>query len=108
MTENRSESAIQEPSKDQQVASSLPEGGKIIWDDKEMQSSYANVVNVATTADEFMFLFGTNEAWNNAQKDVRVRLHERILMTPAAAKRLQLLLNKTMEEWEKKQGAKAI
>jgi hypothetical protein len=82
------------------------EGGKIFWNDKEMRSSYANVVNVATTADEFMFLFGTNEAWNNVQKDIRVNLHERIIMTPTAAKRLQMLLNKTMEEYELKMGVK--
>lgn len=109
MTDKQREHAVvQDITTEQSAANQLPEGGKILWNDQDMKSSYANVVNVATTADEFMFLFGTNEAWNNVQKDIRVNLHERIIMTPSAAKRLQLLLNKTMEEYEKKTGAKTL
>lgn len=76
--------------------------GKIIWDDRNMKSEYANIANVATTSDEIMLLFGTSQAWNNAQKDVLVSLSERIIMTPATAKRFHAVLTKTLEEFEKK------
>ena len=83
-----------------------PEAGasKIIWNDSEMVSKYANVSNVATTSDEIMLLFGTSTAWNSAQKDVMVNLSDRIIMTPSAAKRFQQVLTKTLEEYEKKFG----
>ncbi|NVK17781.1 MAG: DUF3467 domain-containing protein [Methylocystaceae bacterium] len=77
---------------------------KIIWNDSNMTSKYANVSNVATTSDEVMFLFGTSTAWNSAQKDVVVNLSDRIIMTPSAAKRFQQVLTRTLEEYEKKFG----
>ncbi len=76
--------------------------GKIIWNDREMNSSYSNVCNVAANADEFMLLFGESEAWNSAQKDVMVKLKQRVIMTPTTAKRFAALLNKTIEEHENK------
>lgn len=78
--------------------------GKIIWNDKEMVSTYANVCNVAASQDEIMLLFGTSEAWNSAQKNVLVNLKQRILMTPSSAKRFAELLNRTLEEYDKKKG----
>lgn len=69
---------------------------KIIWNDREMKSSYANVCNVAKNNDEVMLLFGTSEAWNSAQTDIRVNLSNRIIVTPATAQRLQALLNKVL------------
>lgn len=84
-----------------------PEAGtaKIIWNDSQMTSKYANVSNVATTSDEVMFLFGTSQAWNSAQKDVLVNLSDRIILTPSAAKRFHTVLTRTLEEYEKKFGA---
>lgn len=79
-------------------------GNKIIWNDREMQSSYANVSNVATTSDEVMLLFGTSQTWNSAQKDIMVKLTHRIVMTPAAARRFQALLTRSLEEYDKKFG----
>jgi len=105
MSEKKLENTVQEATAGQGAVNQLPEGGKILWLDREMQSSYANVVNVAASADEFMLLFGTSEAWNNVQKDIKVNLSERIIMTHNTAKRLQILLNKTMEEYEKRQVA---
>ena len=76
--------------------------GKIIWNDQEMNSSYSNVCNVAANTDEIMLLFGESEAWNSAQKDVMVKLKQRVIMTPTTAKRFAALLNKTLEDHEKK------
>jgi uncharacterized protein DUF3467 len=86
-----------------QGGSIVPESsaGKIIWNDREMRSSYANVINVATSNDEVMLLFGTSETWNNAQKDVMVKLNERVIMTPATARRFQKLLTQRLDEFEK-------
>ncbi|WP_051677143.1 DUF3467 domain-containing protein [Maridesulfovibrio frigidus] len=78
--------------------------GKIVWDDRTMKSEYANIANVATTNDEIMLLFGTSQAWNNAQKDVLVSLTNRIIMTPATAKRFMAVLSKTLDEFEKKKA----
>ena len=92
---------------DKKVEDIKPEtaqAGKIIWNDKEMSSTYSNVCNVAASQDEFMLLFGESEAWNSAQKDVMVKLKQRIIMTPSTAKRFAQLLNKTIEEHEKKKG----
>ncbi|WPL19562.1 hypothetical protein Thiowin_04699 [Thiorhodovibrio winogradskyi] len=104
MTEkNADTSAIQDQSPSRVDAPGA--GTKVVWNDKAMESSYANVVNVATSEDEFMFLFGTSEAWNNVRKEVEVKLQDRIIMTPATAKRFQLLLNKTIEDFEKRKNA---
>jgi len=77
---------------------------KIIWNDRDMHSAYANVTNVASTADEIMLLFGTSQTWNSAQKDILVNLTHRIVMTPAAARRFQVLLTRTLEEHDKRFG----
>ncbi|MBF0195232.1 MAG: DUF3467 domain-containing protein [Magnetococcales bacterium] len=73
----------------------------IQWDDSQMKSSYSNVCNVASTKEEVMLLFGMNQVWNNKQEDVVVELTNRIIMTPRAAKRLLVLLSKTLSDHEK-------
>lgn len=77
---------------------------KITWDDSRMRSSYANVCNVATTREEIMLLFGTSQAWSSGIQEVTVELSDRIILNPHAAKRLLLLLSKTLEEHEKSHG----
>jgi hypothetical protein len=42
------------------AAEAAPAGPKIRWDDSQMQSSYANVCNVASTREEVVLLFGVN------------------------------------------------
>ena len=78
---------------------------KINWDDSKMRSVYANVCNVATTREEVMLLFGTSQAWSGNAEEVNVELSDRIILNPHAAKRLLLLLSKTLEEHEKQHGA---
>ncbi|WP_084631992.1 DUF3467 domain-containing protein [Oceanospirillum maris] len=77
----------------------------IKWDDKDMQTSYANVSNVAVTQDEVMMLFGTSQVWNNSQDEIDVSLSNRVIMTHSAAKRFLLLLTKTLSDYEKGQKA---
>jgi hypothetical protein len=81
------------------------EGTKIKWDDTNMKSSYANVCNVTSTREEVVMLFGINQAWNRGQKEVTIQLTDRIIISPYAAKRLAMLLEGVMKEYESRFGA---
>lgn len=81
------------------------EGLQIKWDDANMKSSYANVCNVTSTREEVVMLFGVNQAWNRGQKEVTIQLTDRIIVSPYAAKRLQMLLDGVVKEYEKRFGA---
>ena len=81
------------------------EGTKIKWDDSNMKSAYANVCNVSSTREEVVLLFGVNQAWNRGQKEVTIQLTDRIIISPFAAKRLSLLLNGVVKEYENRFGA---
>ncbi|MCC6472552.1 MAG: DUF3467 domain-containing protein [Burkholderiales bacterium] len=80
-------------------------GMKIRWDDSDMKSSYANVCNVTSTREEVVMLFGMNQAWNRGQKEVTIKLNERVVLSPFAAKRLSLLLSNVVREYETRFGA---
>ena len=71
---------------------------RVVWDDREMETSYANVVNVGMGNDEVMILFGTSNAWSNVQREINIKLVHRIILTKATARRLQELLARTLEE----------
>ena len=80
------------------------EGTKIKWDDSNMRSSYANVCNVTSTREEVVMLFGMNQAWNRGQKEVTIQLTDRIVVSPYAAKRLAMLLDGVIKEYENRFG----
>jgi len=82
-----------------------PEGARIEWDDSNMKSAYANVCNVTSTREEVVMLFGVNQAWNRGQKEVTIQLTDRIIVSPFAAKRLAMLLDGVVKEYEKRFGA---
>jgi hypothetical protein len=75
------------------------------WDDSNMRSVYANVCNVTSTREEVVMLFGMNQAWNRGQKEVTIQLTDRIIISPYAAKRLTMLLDGVVKEYEKRFGA---
>ncbi len=81
----------------------LPE---IIWDDSNMDSTYANVCNVASTREEVTLLFGTNQTWQSGtgSKDVTIKLSNRIIISPYAAKRLNMLLSSVVDQYEARFG----
>lgn len=76
----------------------------IQWDDSNIRNCYANVCNVMGTREEIMLLFGANQAWNSAQKEVTVALSERIVLNPFAAKRLMQMLAQGLKEYEARFG----
>ena len=77
---------------------------KIVWDDSNMRSVYANVSNVAGGREEIVLLFGMNQAWHAGQKEVKVQLTDRIVLSPFAAKRLSILLNNVLQDYENRYG----
>ena len=77
---------------------------KVVWDDSAMKSTYANVCNVASTREEVVVLFGTNQAWKGSEEEVKVQLSDRIILSPFAAKRLAFLLNNVVSQYEARFG----
>ena len=76
------------------------------WDDSSMKTSYANVVNAASTREEVTLFFGTNLTWNPSEaKEFHVRLSDRIVLNPYAAKRLWILIGAILKEYESRFGA---
>ena len=83
-------------------------GLKVRWDTSKMTSTYANVCNVSSTREEVTLLFGTNQTWFTGQEELKVDLSDRIVLNPFAAKRLSVLLNNVMQEYEKRFDALPI
>jgi len=77
---------------------------KVNWDASSMGTSYANVVNVSSTREEVTLLYGTNVTLYTGQNEVTVKLSDRIILNPFAAKRLMALLNNVMGEYERRWG----
>lgn len=70
-----------------------------------MQSAYANVCNVASTREEVVLLFGINQAWHSGQQEIPIQLSSRIIVSPHVAKRLSILLDNVLKEYESRFGA---
>ncbi len=76
----------------------------IRWDDSNMQSTYANVCNISSTREEVTLLFGTNQTWHTGQQELAILLSNRMILSPFAAKRMSLLLNNIMSQYESRFG----
>jgi len=95
-------------SKAEETTTPTPQAGaqtKIVWDDSNMRSAYANVFHVSGVREEFVLLFGMNQAWSASQREVKVQLSDRIVLSPYSAKRLSTLLNNVIKDYESKHGA---
>jgi hypothetical protein len=77
---------------------------RVKWDDSGMSTSYANVCNVASTREEVTLLFGTNQTLYTGQKELTIKLSDRIIISPFAAKRLMLLLGNVVNQYEQRFG----
>ncbi len=90
-------------------AAQAGEGGlSVRWDDSNMRSQYSNVCHVTGTREEIILLFGVHQAWQSGAKEVKVQLQDRIILSPYAAKRLDLLLNRAIREYENRYGPLAL
>jgi len=79
-------------------------GPTVRWDDSQMKTHYANVVNVTSTREEVSLFFGTNRTWNPSGNTFDVTLHDRTILNPFAAKRLLLQLGNVLREYEARFG----
>jgi hypothetical protein len=73
-------------------------------DDTGITNAYANVCNVSSSREEVVLVFGLNNAWERDASEVRVKLNSRVILSPFAAKRLALLLNAVMQQYEGRFG----
>jgi len=92
-------------SKNKETDTAKPEGTTVRWDDSSMSTSYANVCNVSSTREEVTLLFGTNQSWHTGQEEVVIKLSDRLIVSPYAAKRLSALLSNIVEQYEQRFGA---
>ncbi len=91
------------------IDASQPTTPIVEWDDSEMSSSHANVVNATSTREEVNLFFGTNETWKASEtREFHVKLNNRIVLSPYAAKRLWILLGAVLKQYEKRFGALAM
>ncbi len=77
---------------------------KVRWDQSNMRSVYANVINAQGTREEIVLFFGMNQAWDAAQKEMTVQVTDRIVLSPFAAKRLAVLLENVVRDYESRYG----
>ena len=89
------------------ASSGKPVVPTVNWDDSNMKTSYANVVNAASTREEVTLFFGTNQTWKvaNKQQEFNVVLSDRIILNPLAARRLWTILGAVLKEYETRFGA---
>jgi hypothetical protein len=98
MAEDQSQQRNIEPAGAIASAAAAPE---VNWDDSAMRTSYANVVNAASTREEVTLFFGTNLTWKpDEARKFHFRLNDRIVLNPYAAKRLWMLMGALLREYE--------
>jgi hypothetical protein len=81
-------------------------GVKIVWDDSDIASQYANIATATATREEFFLLFGTHQNWRGTEVSdkVNVKLSNRMVLSPFAAKRLLMVLNHSIKAYEERFG----
>lgn len=93
------------PKPEERLTPASQDGRKqTVQDDSNTRSAYANVFNVSGVQKEFVMLFGENRGWDSARQELIVQLSDRLVMRPSEAKRFAALLNKGIEEYEKRYG----
>ncbi|MBP1853400.1 DUF3467 domain-containing protein [Rhizobium halophytocola] len=94
-------------SQQDQTPTQTMNGVKLNWDDSDMESLYANIGTATANREEFFLLFGTHQHWRGSVKDtaeVNVKLANRIVMSPYAAKRLAVILSQSIKAYEDQFG----
>lgn len=80
------------------------EGVRVRWTTSNLNSAYANVCNVTSTREEVVLNFGVNKAWERGSGELEIELSNRIILSPFAAKRLNMMLDKLIKEYEARHG----
>ena len=80
----------------------------VVWEEENARSVYANIFNVAGSQEEFVLSLGMNHSWGSGQKELKIQMTDRIVMSPFAVKRLAKLLNRVIREFESRYGTLQI
>lgn len=82
------------------------EGLKIRWDDSDIDSAYANIATATATREEFFLLFGLHQNWKGMPEngELNVKLTNRMVLNPHAAKRLAAVLARSIQAYEERFG----
>ena len=83
----------------------VPAGPTVRFDDAGITNAYANVCNVSSSREEVVLVFGMNNAWERDASEVHVKLNSRVILSPFAAKRLAVLLDNVIKQYEGRFGA---
>jgi Protein of unknown function (DUF3467) len=75
------------------------------WNSANLHSSYANYCNANSTREEVVLNFGVNNNWDRTQAALEVELNHRVVLSPFAAKRLAVMLQQLLKEYESRYGA---
>ncbi len=94
-----------EQNKDQKVTQEIG-GARIEWDDSDITSVYANIATATANREEFFLLFGTHQNWHAqpGKNTINVKLSNRMVLSPFAAKRLALILTQSIAAYEERFG----
>ena len=84
-----------------QTTAPTGEPPKVLWDDTRMRSTYANITDVRGSREEITILFGIEEARHIGQNEVRVQLSNKVVLSPFVAKKMAILLNRIVRNYEK-------
>lgn len=101
MTDDRANNADQGPA----AATAAARQPRVRFDTSELKSSYCNVCNGSSTREEVVINFGVNENWDLNQQELDVKLLHRIILSPHAAKRLQDMVTRLLNEHESRYGS---
>lgn len=82
------------------------DGLKVKWDDSDIQSMYANIATATATREEFFLLFGLHQNWKGIPEngELNVKLTNRMVLNPHAAKRLATVLARSIQVYEERFG----
>jgi hypothetical protein len=77
---------------------------KIIYDSSNIRDSYANAVRLSAVQEEVVIGFGISQSPDSSKSDADVRSITSIILNPYAAKRLALLLDNAVQDYEARYG----
>jgi hypothetical protein len=78
---------------------------RIVYEGSNMRTVYANAVKLSGGKEEIIIQFGINQSLGPSKKEAEVRSIAGVILNPFAAKRLALLLNNALQDYEAENGS---
>ena len=75
---------------------------RMVWNDANMQRVCVDAAKVIDGLEEIVLLFGMNQSRQPGEKEIKVQLSDRIVLSPFSAKRLSMPLSNVLQNhgWE--------